>query len=285
MQSPPHTRRALTAIRVVLAVILVAALGLIGGAPAATTSASGGEHMSARPTIVLVHGSFADASGFNAVIQRLHRLGYTTIAPPNPLRGLPVDTAYIRSFLGTIEGPIVLAAHSYGGMVITNAATRNPNVKALVYINGFAPAEGEHATDLLSKFSGSMIIPENLTVRPYPTTDPTESGAEATINADVFREAFAADVDRATAAAMFATQRPIDVAALEQRSGPPAWATIPSWFVIGTNDNTIPPDLHRYMAERAGAERIVQVRASHVVMITHPAAVVRVIDEAAKHQP
>ena len=170
-------------------------------------------------------------------------------------------------------------------MVITNAAAGNPNVKALVYINGFAPAEGEHATDLLSKFSGSMIIPENLTVRPYPATDPTESGAEATINADVFREAFAADVDRATAAAMFATQRPIDVAALEQRSGPPAWATIPSWFVIGTNDNTIPPELHRFMAERAGAERTVQVRASHVVMITHPAAVVRVIDEAARHQP
>jgi pimeloyl-ACP methyl ester carboxylesterase len=166
--------------------------------------------------------------------------------------------------------------------VITNAATGNPNVKALVYINGFAPAEGETATNILGNFDGSMIVPQNLTFRPYPATDPSESGVEATINADVFREAFAADLDRATAAAMFAMQRPIDVNSLGQPSGPPAWASIPSWFVIGTQDNTIPPDAHRFMAERAGAVRTVEIRASHVVMMTHPAAVVRVIVDAAK---
>jgi pimeloyl-ACP methyl ester carboxylesterase len=138
---------------------------------------------------------------------------------------------------------------------------------------------------LLAQFPGSMITFENLTIRPYPTTDPNVSGQEATINADVFREAFAADVSRATAAAMFAMQRPIALAALGQPSGPPAWATIPSWFVIGKQDNTIPPDLHRFMAGRAHAVRTVELRASHVVMITHPAAVVRAIVEAATYQP
>ena len=285
MKSPPHIRRTLTGVRIALAVILVAVLGLISGRPAATSAVTGGNHAGRRPTIVLVHGSFADASGFNGVIQRLQKMGYTTLAPPNPLRGVPVDAAYIRSFLATIEGPIVLVAHSYGGFVITNAATGNPNVEALVYINGFAPAERETANELLSRFTGSMITPENLTLRPYPPTDPSQFGIEASINADVFREAFAADVDRATAGAMFATQRPIDVAAFEQRSGAPAWADIPSWFVVGTQDNTIPPALHRFMAERAHAVRTVEMRASHVVMITHASAVARVIVEAAQHQP
>jgi pimeloyl-ACP methyl ester carboxylesterase len=285
MHPPPRTRRILVAVRILLVMTLVGILGLIGVGSAATTSARGGDLGEARPTIVLVHGSFADASGFNAVIQRLHELGYTTIAPPNPLRGLPADAAYIRSFLDTIEGPIVLAAHSYGGMVITNAATGNPNVKALVYINGFAPAEGEVAADLVTKFPGSMIIPENLTIRPYPTTDPAASGLEAYINTDVFREAFAADIDRRTTAAMAAMQRPIDLAVLQQPSGPPAWETIPAWFIIGKNDNTIPADLHRFMAERAGAVRTVELRASHALMISKPAAVVDVIIEAARYQP
>jgi pimeloyl-ACP methyl ester carboxylesterase len=280
MHSPPLTRRALS-IRVLLATILFVVLGAVTVGPSAITSASGGNH-GPRPTIVLVHGSFADASGFNDVIERLQALGYNTVAPPNPLRGVPVDAPYIRSFLETIDGPIVLVAHSYGGFVITNAASGNPNVKALVYINGFAPAEGESATDLLSGFTGSLITPDNLTFRPYPATDPSESGVEATINADVFRKAFAADVDRVTAAAMFATQRPIEANSLVQPSGPPAWATIPSWFIIGTQDNTIPPALHRFMAERAGAVKTVEIRASHVVMMSHPAAVVRVIVDAAR---
>ena len=205
---------------------------------------------STRPTIVLLHGSFADASGFNDVIRRLQELGYPTIAPPNPLRTLATDAAYVRSVLDTIDTPIVLVAHSYGGMVMTQAATGHANVEALVYINGFAPAEGEAANDLAYKFTGSMLTPDHLTVRPHPTTDQTESGLEAYINADVFQEAFAADVDPGTTAVMAATQRPIDLACLQQPSGPPAWETTPSWFIIGEDDNTIPAELHRYMAER-----------------------------------
>lgn len=283
MYSPPITRRA-RSVRVALAMVLIGVLGLIGVTPGTTTSAGGGGPFRDRPTIVLVHGSFADASGFDDVIQRLQALGYPAIAPSNPLRGLAGDAAYIRSVLDSIDGPIVLVAHSYGGMVITNAATGEPDVKALVYINGFAPAEGETAADLAFKFPGSLLTPENLTVRPYPTTDPTASGLDAYIKADVFREAFAADLDRRTVAAMAAMQRPIDLAVLQQPSGPPAWATIPSWFIIGKDDNTIPADLHRFMAARAGAVRTVELNASHAVMISQPAAVVRVIVEAARSQ-
>jgi pimeloyl-ACP methyl ester carboxylesterase len=264
--------------------ILIGLLGLVGTGQPSISSASG-DHSGDRPTIVLVHGSFADASGFNKVIQRLQARGYRTIAPSNPLRTVASDAAYIRSVLDTIEGPIVLVAHSYGGFVITNAATGHPNVEALVYINGFAPAEGEVAADLVTKFPGSMIIEENLTIRPYPTADPAALGLEAYINTDVFREAFAADIDRRTTAAMAAMQRPIDLAVLQQPSGPPAWETIPSWFIIGENDNTIPADLHRFMAERAGAVGTVELRASHAVMISKPAAVVDVIIEAARYQP
>ena len=237
---------------------------------------------SPRPTIVLLHGSFADASGFNDVIQRLQARRFPTIAPSNPLRTLVSDAAYLRSVLDSIEGPIVLVAHSYGGMVITNAATGHPNVGALVYINAFAPADGEAANDLAYKFPGSMLTPEHLTVRPYPATDSTQSGQEAYINADVFYEAFAADVDPGTTAAMAATQRPIDLTALQQPSGPSAWDGIPSWFIIGQDDNTIPADLHQYMAERAGAVRTLELPASHVVMMSRPTEVVDVIVEAAE---
>jgi len=234
-----------------------------------------------RPTIVLVHGSFADASGFHEVIQQLQADGYRTMAPANPLRGLASDAAYVRSVLEGVDGPIVLVAHSYGGMVITNAATGNPNVRALVYINGFAPVEGETVNDLAYKFPGSMLVPENLTVRSYPVTDPAATGQEAYINADVFHEAFAADLDRRTTDEMAATQRPIDLASLQGPSGPPAWEAVPSWFIIGEDDHTIPAQLHRFMAERAGAVRTVELRASHAVMVSNPAAVVQVIVEAA----
>jgi pimeloyl-ACP methyl ester carboxylesterase len=264
-------------------VILIGVLGLTSPGAAATTSANNRNHAQDRPTIVLVHGSFADASGFNAVIQRLQARGYNTIAPSNPLRTLNSDTAYLRSLLDSIDGPVVLVAHSYGGMVATNTATGNPNVKALVYINAFAPAKDETAGDLVYKFPGSMVTPENLTVRPYPTTDPAQSGQDAYINANVFRQAFAADVDRHTTDVMAAAQRPIDLAVLQQPSGASAWNTIPSWFIIGTEDHIIPPELHRFMAERAGAVRTVEVRASHVVMISKPAAVVGIIVEAARH--
>jgi pimeloyl-ACP methyl ester carboxylesterase len=233
-----------------------------------------------RPTVVLVHGSFADASGFDDVIRRLQARGYPVVAPTNPLRTLTGDAAYLRSVLDTIEGPIVVVAHSYGGMVMTNAATGHPGVRALVYVNAFAPAEGEAANDLAYRFSGSMLVPPNLTVRPYPPTDPAQTGQEAYINADVFHDAFAADLDRDTTAAMAASQRPIDLAALQQPSGPPAWQTVPSWFVIGRDDRTIPAELHRFMAQRAGAVDTVELPASHVLMTSRPAEVVDLIEAA-----
>jgi len=238
-------------------------------------------HPTSRPTIVLLHGSFADASGFGAVIERLQANGYRTIAPPNPLRTLLSDAAYVRSVLDTIDGPIVVVGHSYGGMVMTNAATGHPGVQALVYLNAFAPAAGEAANDLAYKFPGSMLTPPNLTVRPHPSADPTQSGQEAYINDDVFREAFAADVEPNMAAVMAATQRPIDLACLQQPSGAPAWEAVPSWFVIGTDDHTIPPELHRFMAARAGAVRTLELPASHVVMMSKVDEVVDVIVEAA----
>jgi pimeloyl-ACP methyl ester carboxylesterase len=281
MHIPPITRRPLS-VRVILATIVIGVLGLIGAGPTPITSAGGNPH-EVRPTIVLVHGSFADASGFNDVVKRLQARGYPTLAPSNPLRSVTGDAAYVRSVLATVDGPIVLVAHSYGGFVITNAATGNANVKALVYVNGFAPADGESAGDLL-KDSGSMITPDHLTFRPYPTTDPAALGLDAYINADVFREAFAADVDRRTAAVMAATQRPIELAVLGQPSGPPAWETIPSYFLIGKQDNTIPPDVHRFMAQRAGAVRTIEIDASHALMVSQPAAVVDLIVEAAREQ-
>jgi pimeloyl-ACP methyl ester carboxylesterase len=235
-----------------------------------------------RPTVVLVHGSFADASGFTDVIRRLQARGYPVIAPSNPLRTLVSDAAYLRSVLDTIEGPIVVAAHSYGGMVMTSAATGHRGVRALVYVNAFAPAEGEAANDLAYQFPGSMLIPPNLTIRAYPITDPAQTGQEAYINADVFHDAFAADLDRDTTAAMAASQRPIDLASLQQPCGAPAWATVPSWFVIGRDDRTIPVELHRFMAERAGAVETVELPASHVLMISRPAEVVDLIEAAAQ---
>jgi pimeloyl-ACP methyl ester carboxylesterase len=231
----------------------------------------------AGPTVVLVHGSFADASGWAGVISMLQQAGLNVLAPANPLRTVAGDAAYTRSVLDSIEGPIVLVAHSYGGFVITNAATGHANVKALVYVNGFAPAEADVGGELVYRFPGSLLTPENLVVRPYPATAPDASGQEAYINADVFQEAFAADLDAETTAVMATSQRPIDLATLEQPSGPPAWESVPSWFIIGTADNTIPPELHRFMAERAGGEVTEIDGASHVVMMSQPQAVADVI--------
>jgi pimeloyl-ACP methyl ester carboxylesterase len=231
----------------------------------------------AGPTVVLVHGSFADASGWSGVVSILQEAGLNVLAPANPLRTVAGDAAYVRSVLDSIDGPIVLVAHSYGGFVITNAATGHPNVKALVYVNGFAPAEADVGGELVYRFPGSLLTPENLVVRPYPATAPDASGQEAYINADVFPEAFAADLDAEMTAVMATSQRPIDLATLEQPSGPPAWESVPSWFIIGTADNTIPPELHRFMAERAGGEVTEIDGASHVVMMSQPQAVADVI--------
>lgn len=271
-------------IRIGAAAVLVAALGVAGLAASGASAASPRNGPAAKPTIVLVHGAFADASGWTGVVAELQSLGYPTMAPANPLRGLPGDTAYIKSVIDQIDGPVILVGHSYGGMVITNAAVGDPDVKGLVYVAAFAPAEGDSTGGLSGMFPGSLLTPENLIIRDYPTTDPAALGLEGYINPAVFREVFAGDLSRPTAAAMAATQRPAELASLGQPSGPPAWATIPSWFIIAKNDNAIPAEAQRFMAERAGAVNTVEVRASHVAMISKPGAVTALIVQAARYR-
>jgi pimeloyl-ACP methyl ester carboxylesterase len=224
---------------------------------------------------VLVHGAWADSSGWNDSIKRLQNKGYTALAVANPLRSLHGDAAYLSSVLASIAGPIVLVGHSYGGMVLTNAATGNPNVKALVYIAAFAPDQGEKQIDLILKNPGSQIGPDTLTFRPYP------GGLDSYITPSVFPRVFAHDVPPKMAAVMAATQRPFDIAILEELSGPPAWKTIPSWYLVATEDRAIPPATQRFMANRAGAT-IAEVRSSHVPMVSRPSAVTDLILDAAR---
>jgi pimeloyl-ACP methyl ester carboxylesterase len=232
-----------------------------------------------KPTIVLVHGSWADASGWTAVVKQLQRKGYPVIAPANPLRSLTGDSAYIASVLASVEGPIVLVAHSYGGAVITNAAAGNPNVKALVYIAGFAVAPGESLLGLLENFPGSQALAALRTV-PFPLPDGS-TGIDSYLVQDKFHDVFAQDVSPQTAAAMAATQRAAALAAFEEPSGEAAWATIPSWFLIPQQDRVIPPDAHRFMAERAGGYTV-EVKGSHAIMVSKPQEVFELIERAAE---
>lgn len=264
-----HPRRTLAAI----ATAFLIAGSIAAGAVASAEGSAASEAQ--KPTIVLVHGAWADSSGWNDSIETLQKKGYTALAVATPLRSLHGDAAYLRSVLASISGPIVLVGHSYGGMVLTNAATGNPNVKALVYIAAFAPDEGERQIELILKNEGSQISPATLTVRPYP------GGLDSYITPSLFRQIFAHDVSEKTAAVMAATQRPFELAILEEVSGEPAWKKIPSWYLVATDDRAIPPTTQRFMAERAGAT-IAEVRASHVPMNSRPSAVTELILEAAK---
>jgi pimeloyl-ACP methyl ester carboxylesterase len=264
----------------VLALLLafVLALGLVL-LPSASSASS--EHPGRpKPTVVLVHGAFADASGWDDVTTKLQRRGYTVIAPANPLRGVATDSAYLASILATITGPVVLVGHSYGGEVITNAATGNPQVKALVYIAAFAPARGETSGELSTKFPGSQLTPENLVFRPFPISA-TQTGIDAYINPTVFRTVFCADLPSRTAAVMAASQRPAAVSTLNEKSGEPAWKTIPSWYLVARQDRAIPPDSERFMAKRIRAHTR-EIDSSHVAMISHPRAVTELILNAAR---
>jgi pimeloyl-ACP methyl ester carboxylesterase len=246
---------------------LLTTCALIFGLTAATTTA--------KPTVVLVHGAFADASGFNDTIALLQKAGFPVIAPANPLRDAVGDAAYISSVLDTIPGPVILAGHSYGGIVITNAARGHANVKALVYLGAFAPDEGESALNLAGQFPGSELEAA-LIPRPYPLPDGTPKGVDGYIDAAKFRAVFAADLPESKTRLMAATQRPGSVGGLAGPSGVPAWKTIPSWYLIPTQDKVIPPAVQRFMAKRAGS-KITEIRSSHVVMISHPAAATAVI--------
>jgi pimeloyl-ACP methyl ester carboxylesterase len=259
--------------------VLAPTLARAGTTPAAAPSAAA-RPKGRKPSIVLVHGAFADASGFSEVIADLQRRGYTVYAPPNPLRGLMSDSASVKAFLGTIDGPIVLAGHSYGGAVITNAATGNPNVKALVYIAAYALTKGESAAEANELGGGpAPLLAQHLVLRPYPGAPAGD--ADVTIDPAYFRPVFAADLPRRETAVMAATQRPITYSALTGASGEPAWRTIPSFYVVAKHDNAIPPAAERAMAKRAGA-RTIELDSSHVAMTSHPHVIAHLIRTAAR---
>ncbi len=258
-------------LRLARAAVLAAALALL---------AAPGAHAAPKPTVVLVHGAFADASGWSGVISRLQDKGYRVVAPPNPLRGVASDAAYMRSFLTTIKGPIVLVGHSYGGVVITNAATGNPNVKALVYVAAYAPDQGETPGALGAMIPGGQIGPKTLDLLPYPMPD-GQSALEGTIKVGVFHRIFAADLPKAETDVMAVSQRPAAVATLAEPTGAPAWKTIPSWYIVAGADLAIGTKLERFMAKRMHASTTEIRGASHVVMMSQPAKTARVILDAA----
>ncbi|MFI6604327.1 alpha/beta fold hydrolase [Nonomuraea sp. NPDC050536] len=260
-------------------IVLTAAAAGLAAAVLAVPSASAAT-TTAKPTIVLVHGGFADASGWNAVIDRLQQEGYKTIAPANPLRGLPTDAPYINSVLKSIDGPIVLVAHSYGGAVITNAAVGVANVKALVYIAAMVPDEGEKLVDLFGKFPGSQI-PDSVREVPYTNADGSE-GVDLYLKPDKFRGAFAADLPVSTTRLMQATQRPFAASSYTDVTTGAAWHTIPSWALVATEDKAIPPALERFFYKRAKSHVYEAKGASHVPMISQPGLVTRVIQDAAR---
>jgi pimeloyl-ACP methyl ester carboxylesterase len=273
MISEKPTRLPRRVIAMTSALVLVALVWIGGGGQAAATRQASSDPL---PTIVLVYGDWADASSWNGVIQRLQDRGFTVVAPPNTLRGPSLDAPYLASYLQTISGPIVLVAHSYGGFVITNAATGNPNVKALVYIDAFVPDENETALDLVGGTTSCVTADGAFNAVPIDGGVDLYLNWEANLAYSGFLGCFANGVDEKTAAVLAAGQRPASAAQFTDPSGAPAWTTIPSWALLGTLDNVIPPDLQQAMYERAGAH-ISKIKAGHLSLITRPDAVVRVI--------
>jgi pimeloyl-ACP methyl ester carboxylesterase len=230
------------------------------------------------PTVALVHGAFADSSGWNDVVGQLRAAGIAVQAISNPLRGIAEDTAYVASALQQIPGPVVAVGHSYGGAIITNAASRAGNVVGLVYVAAFAPDEGEILSDIEGDSKDSILNSALLPLQ-YPTGKGTETAVEFAIDPAKFHDAFAADLPPQQAAVMAATQRPVAAAAFTESNGSPAWKNLPSWAVVATGDRAAGSDVVRSMAQRAGAT-ITEVEGSHVIMISQPQVVADVIRQA-----
>jgi pimeloyl-ACP methyl ester carboxylesterase len=254
-----------------LAVTALAAASIL--AVATPTRADG-----PKPTIVLVHGAFAESASWNGVVADLLRDGYPVIAVANPLRSLGTDAAEVASVVKSVNGPVVLVGHSYAGAVISAAANPGSNVKALVYVAAFAPEIGESSLELTGKFPGSTLGPTLAAPVELP-----DGGQDLYIQQDKFPAQFAADIPAADARLMAAEQRPVTQAALVDRAIKAAWKTIPSWSIYGAEDRNIPPAAQAFMAARAKVRRTVVVPgASHLVMVSHPDAVAALIEDAAK---
>jgi pimeloyl-ACP methyl ester carboxylesterase len=253
--------------------LLGSAIALLVASPVAAADAPA----PAKPAIVLVHGAFADSSSWRGVIDRLQHDGYRVFAAANPLRGVAGDAEAVRALVRSVKGPVVLVGHSYGGPVITEAANGNTNVRSLVYVAGFLPDRGESSLSLSGKFPGSTLGGALAEVV-LPDGD-----ADLYIRPEAFHSQFAADVDAALAMEMAVTQRPITHSALGEPSAAPAWKTLPSYVIYGSADRNIPAAVMKFMAERARARHTVVVEgASHALMVSHPAEVAAIIEEAAK---
>ncbi|MFB7037551.1 MULTISPECIES: alpha/beta fold hydrolase [unclassified Streptomyces] len=262
------------------AAMAAGAAGLTAASPTAAAEETGsgpGAHGAAR-TVVLVHGAFADASSWTPVAERLQRYGHEVIAVANPLRGLAHDAAHLGARLAAVPGPVVLAGHSYGGAVITQAAAA-PNVKALVYIAAFIPDAGEVLGELAARFPGSQLEPA-LTAVPAPAPDGT-AGLDLYIRPDRYHDVFAQDVPRSVTRVLAAGQRPLTATAFTDRCTAAAWHTLPSWTLITTRDRGIAPELQRFQARRAGS-RTAEVATSHLPMHSRPDAVTSLIRAATR---
>lgn len=254
--------------KLIACVVLMAAIAFSSAAAAQT----------GKPTIVLVHGAFAEASSWNGVVAILRKQGYPVVAVANPLRSVKSDAQYLGDIVDSIKTPVVLVGHSYGGLVIGEAAGSARNIKGLVFVAAFAAEQGETAAALSGKFPGS-----SLGAALAPAVTLTTGGKDLYIRQDRFHDQFAADVPDAEAALMAASQRPVTEAALNEPAGASAWKRIPSWFVYGDQDRNIPAAALAFMAERANARKTTVVPgASHVVMVSHPEAVAELVLAAAR---
>jgi len=245
------------------------------GAPSAIDESS-----SPLPTVVLVHGAWADSSSWDGVIDRLRQAGYPVVAAADPLEGVAQDSAAVASLLRSIKGPIILVGHSYGGAVITNAAVGNPNVKSLVYVAAFAPDKGESVGSLIAMPVTHPIAALPLVSYPVVSANGT-TDTDFIIDPAQFPQVFAGDVNPTLAADMAATQRPAASGAVSEVTTQAAWHTIPSWYLVAKQDHAIAPDLERFMAARAHAHTV-ESDGSHSVMVSHPDTVAQLIETAAR---
>jgi pimeloyl-ACP methyl ester carboxylesterase len=267
-----------------LATAAVVALGL--AAPAAASATDRANAAPAKPTIVLVHGAWADASSFAPVTAELQKDGYTVLNAPNPLRGIATDAASVAAFVNqATTGPVVLVGHSYGGTVITNAATQTPRVKALVYVDAYAPDQGETIVQLTGAQPGSLLaVPDPSTVFNFVQfQNDTQSATynAAYVKPELFQKIFAASLPKKQAQQLAASQEPLNTDALGTPSGVPAWKTIKSYFFVGTDDKVIPAAEQLAMASRANGV-VVKAKADHLSMLETPDQITNLIEKAAQ---